>query len=133
MPLVAFFPPFTRAEAGPIGITCIVLFPCFFGVLAKAERTFAAAMEDMKLDAEDIEKEFIDFVSGEDFPHHLKHVLPVRRVQAGYVPAHALLLIRFIYPTPVRMTEDALIIELQTVVADHRHSQPAGDLDFFSK
>ena len=90
-------------------------------------------MKQHELNPEDIQKQLIDLVTGEDLVHHAEHVLTIWTVQAGDVPAQPLLLALFIHPGPVRVLEDALILELQTVVGDDRHAELPGKTDLRSE
>ena len=101
--------------------------PSLLGVFAVAERLLALAVVDVKLDSKNVQKQFVNLVAREQFIDHPKDVLAIGGIQTSNKPAHAFLLAFGVDPTPIRMTQDGLIVKLQAVVADDRHTQFAGD------
>src|SRR4029077_15433599 len=61
------------------------------------------------------------------------NILAVRTVETSHVPAETLPLAIGIDPSPVWMGENRLIVELQTVITDHRHAQLPSDLHLIAK
>src|SRR4029077_18669071 len=87
MPLITAVPAFTSLEAGAVRIARVVFVPCGFGMFAEAKRISVAAMISVKLNAEDVEEQLVDFVAREQFVDHSQDVLAIRRVETSYVPA----------------------------------------------
>src|SRR3954453_23288720 len=91
MPLIPLLPACRIRETWPIKIAWMIFIPGFFGVLTETERTFPAAVENMKLNAKNVEEKLIDLVAREQLPQNAKDIAPVRRIETGDVPPHPLL------------------------------------------
>ena len=96
-------------------------------MLAEAERAPAFSVVKYKLNPEDIQEQLVHFVAREDLTDHADNVGAVRAVQAGHIPAVPLLLTLLIHPTPIRVAQHALVVELQAVVTNHGHAELAGE------
>src|SRR5579859_3147014 len=77
VPAVARFPAFRLLEACAIVVAGVFAVPGLLRVLAEAEWASSAAVIELELDAEDVEKKLVHFVAREDLVDHPQHILPI--------------------------------------------------------